>query len=614
MVRGLSKGKIQLIKTGFIIVISMVGIYLCVQLLNQFGTGLSHYVTAENSRINLTEMSSDYIYTVNFENSSEHSTYKKIILNSDKHNKSDKTLLLDYLKNPYHMYVNGELVSQNIDKTQQCYNPSLSYITYTLSDEVTHTVEIVGENLQFITWFIGDSEDVKSFVQIRVVVYTSIMMLYIGLAILCMVLFMFNTNKLYFLLLSIIGFVSALKIIILYEIHFISHLIHVTTSNFHMYNVFTSLLNMILPIFILGYLYDMKPKKRFLVLSLVIWLIVSYLCLDIQIYNKLFMVILATLTISGLVLQAYGIYHRKPYWFLMVINNIVYSSTGYYKSAMDSFKMPKSLIDGLFHITYVGATIYLFIFVSIFLIKYIAEVKALNKKKEEFDRVYLLRGISHDLKHPLAVIKSGNQIMEKYDLPRGDYLKYIKANLKANRQLENMVNNIGVYLNGKETDYKGNTNAREVIDNAIQQFTVFCEAANKVFTVHWQDDLNGLNIPLKPIVLYRILFNIFDNANKYSEEGTMISISIRKEDTLSIVFKDQGMGMPESQVEEVFQPFYRIDQSRSEEGLGLGLSVVKNILDNIEGSIGIKSQVGVGTEVQICVPYTESIPKTNLTM
>lgn len=606
MVKALHKKIKSLFITAFIITISIFTIYLCTSSFNRLGTSCSKYIEVNNGETLIIPQLMDSIYNLDFNETGEEISYKTLkIEKNQKKSNLQRTFLLDYMKNPYALYVDGELISQNTKPTEPNYNPSLSFITFSLTDHGEHIVELVGENLQYITWFFGNHGTIESYVQIRVVIYTAIMMLYIGLALLCLVLFIYNSKSVYFLLLSIVGFISAFKILILYEIHFLSGFLDITIWNFHMYNVFTSLLNMILPLYILGYLYDIKPKKSWVILTGVMYIIACFACLDIQIFNRTFMIILGLLTVIGLIIQAYGIYYKKPYWVIMLINNILYSSTGFYKNAMDSFRLPKTIMDGLFHITYVGAMIYLFIFVSIFLVKYIGDVKQLKKKKEDFDKVYMLRGISHDLKHPLAVMKSGNQIMEKYDLPRRDYMKYIQANLKANRQLENMVNNISVYLNGKETEYDGHAPLLEVMDNAIEQFSIFCESSNKVFEVLYKGDIENIVIPLKPIVLYRILFNIFDNANKYSREGSKIELVIEKSDKVIIIFKDSGIGMSPSKVEEVFQPFYRIDESRSEEGLGLGLSVVKNILDKIDGEIKIFSEVGKGTYVFLHFPYEE---------
>ena len=92
--------------------------------------------------------------------------------------------------------------------------------------------------------------------------------------------------------------------------------------------------------------------------------------------------------------------------------------------------------------------------------------------------------------------------------------------------------------------------------------------------------------------------------NSIDAKATSISIEIRKGGVSYIKIIDNGIGIPEEDMERIFERFYRVDKARSRElgGTGLGLSIAKEILDKNKGSIDIKSKVGKGTEVVIRIP------------
>ena len=102
-----------------------------------------------------------------------------------------------------------------------------------------------------------------------------------------------------------------------------------------------------------------------------------------------------------------------------------------------------------------------------------------------------------------------------------------------------------------------------------------------------------------------MVLNILTNSIKYTKDGGKIKIYVGfvyNDAYIKII--DNGIGIPEEDLNRIFERFYRVDKARSREfgGTGLGLSIAKEILDKNGGSIDIKSEVGKGTEVVIKVP------------
>jgi two-component system phosphate regulon sensor histidine kinase PhoR len=105
-------------------------------------------------------------------------------------------------------------------------------------------------------------------------------------------------------------------------------------------------------------------------------------------------------------------------------------------------------------------------------------------------------------------------------------------------------------------------------------------------------------------LLKDVIINLVDNSIKASAPGKRVWVSVHK-NVLSV--RDEGIGIPEEELGAVTEPFYMVDKSRSrkEGGAGLGLSIIKLIVEKLGGTIGISSKVGEGTEITIENCYSD---------
>lgn len=104
--------------------------------------------------------------------------------------------------------------------------------------------------------------------------------------------------------------------------------------------------------------------------------------------------------------------------------------------------------------------------------------------------------------------------------------------------------------------------------------------------------------------------NLVENAINYSPNNTRVSITIRSDNgTVEIIVKDQGIGIPESDLERIFERFYRVDPARSREtgGTGLGLSIVKHVAANHDGEVKVWSRPGEGSTFTFSLPKSEGV-------
>ena len=113
-------------------------------------------------------------------------------------------------------------------------------------------------------------------------------------------------------------------------------------------------------------------------------------------------------------------------------------------------------------------------------------------------------------------------------------------------------------------------------------------------------DLEDITWKVDPDFFKQVIINLIDNSIKYSK-SPVIDISLRKKDKVVLEVVDYGCGIDIKNLESLFEPYYKVEKSRNShnEGWGLGLSIVKEIIDKHGGSIDIRSTAGKGTSIII---------------
>lgn len=206
----------------------------------------------------------------------------------------------------------------------------------------------------------------------------------------------------------------------------------------------------------------------------------------------------------------------------------------------------------------------------------------------------LLIDVSHELRSPLTRIKLANEFIED---------KKINSRIREDvKEMELMISelldtyrmeNINSVSNKEKTDLiklvKGVVSKYDpqivILNSDVNEFPVFAES-RKMETV---------------------FNNIIDNAIKYSD-GKPVNINIYRqsqdENIICVSIKDKGKGIDKNEIKKIFEPFYRIDKSREKKilGYGLGLSLVKKIIEEHKAQIEVKSTPGTGTEFIISIP------------
>lgn len=211
--------------------------------------------------------------------------------------------------------------------------------------------------------------------------------------------------------------------------------------------------------------------------------------------------------------------------------------------------------------------------------------------------------VAHELRTPLTVLKTKIGVFNKKREHSEEEYKELISNLeKQITQLSTIIQNL---LEITSTDVileKEVINISDIINDIIDELAPIIQVKNICIKTEYNDIEVYGNIDL----LYRAFYNIIENGIKYNNESGIIEITADKYDNKNIIIKikDTGIGVPKEMQKNIFEPFYRVDKSRSREigGVGLGLSIVRNIIEKHNGKINVSNNIPQGSVFSIILP------------
>ncbi|MBQ2772884.1 MAG: HAMP domain-containing histidine kinase [Clostridia bacterium] len=227
--------------------------------------------------------------------------------------------------------------------------------------------------------------------------------------------------------------------------------------------------------------------------------------------------------------------------------------------------------------------------------------ESLNAMAEELSGVETLRtdfiaNVSHEMKTPLAVMQNYGTLLQAPDLPEEKRIEYAKAITDASRRLADMMTNI-LKLNRLENQqiYPSLTtlDLGEQLCESLLQFEHTWERKNiKIET----DIAESVFVCADAELLSLVWNNLFSNAFKFTDDGGTVTLTLTADEKYATVkISDTGCGMSAEVGAHIFEKFYQGDTSHATQGNGLGLALVKRVVDIMQGEIGVESAVGVGT-------------------
>lgn len=234
----------------------------------------------------------------------------------------------------------------------------------------------------------------------------------------------------------------------------------------------------------------------------------------------------------------------------------------------------------------------------------IAEDHTESYRLEEVRRDFVAN-ISHELKTPIGAVSLLAEALVSASKEPDQVKKFAKRLTKESERLARITQEIINLSRLQASDALENPQVVEVdqvIAAAIDQNRVAAEA-NDVSLISGGDA--GAEVYGDEVMLVTAVHNLISNAIQYSPENSRVGIGVSNDDGIvEIVVTDQGVGIPEDEVDRVFERFYRSDPARSRNtgGSGLGLSIVKHVVQNHGGDIRVWSQPGNGSTFTIRLP------------
>ncbi len=210
---------------------------------------------------------------------------------------------------------------------------------------------------------------------------------------------------------------------------------------------------------------------------------------------------------------------------------------------------------------------------------------------------------AHELRTPLSLMRVQLDLYNSTRHPDNDAdtLQTIKMVTEQNGRLSKMVKTL---LDMSELQTVGQDD-KIIVDALVDEVLADLDPLAQEKNIKLTGKCKNITMVGSDILIYRLVYNLVENAIKYNHSGGQVTVTAyRKEKHVYLSVEDTGNGIPEELRERVFEPFFRVDKSRSRElgGVGLGLALVREIVRVHDGSIAVRSNPSGGTVFDVILP------------
>lgn len=232
-----------------------------------------------------------------------------------------------------------------------------------------------------------------------------------------------------------------------------------------------------------------------------------------------------------------------------------------------------------------------------------------DKRMSEQLKADFFANAGHELKTPLTAISGFAELLENGLVPKDKKDYYIGKILTEAKRMSTIISDIL-----EISSLENKTTAEEATDCKLSEICTAVKecleptAAAKNVTIELSGD--GFTVRAAYKHIYELVENIVSNAVKYNKDGGKVEITLHDVGEIGCIYvKDNGIGIPKESLNRVFERFYRVDKGRStkEGSTGLGLSIVKHIVNCYGGTVTIDSELGKGTLVCVRLPIAKNI-------
>lgn len=226
--------------------------------------------------------------------------------------------------------------------------------------------------------------------------------------------------------------------------------------------------------------------------------------------------------------------------------------------------------------------------------------RSFNQMSSKLDAAFAMQkrfsqSAAHELRTPLTVLKTKVDVFKKKaQHSTEEYDNLLSVITTHTNRLSDLVNDLLNLTNMDTVDYNEPVELKSMLNEVTEELSQLAQEKNIAIAVEGTRKMIQGNRSL----LHRAFYNLIENAIKYNCEGGSVNIHLMAQQEQSIItITDTGIGIPATLHEIIFEPFYRVDESRSRQiaGAGLGLSTVKTIIEKHHGEINVGNNSTVGT-------------------
>lgn len=213
-----------------------------------------------------------------------------------------------------------------------------------------------------------------------------------------------------------------------------------------------------------------------------------------------------------------------------------------------------------------------------------------------------VENVSHEFKTPLTAIEGYVTLLQKKDLPEEKRMEYTQKIMASTKRLSGLVGNI-LLLSRLENQEIAIARASFSLDEQIRESLLLLEEQWSGKDLELDIDMAECDYTGSADLLAQVWQNLLSNAFKFAPESSSVRIVLRQNESgVRVEVSDQGPGIPASMQNRIFEKFYQGDTSRSSQGNGLGLALVKRIVDLHDGQISVRSVIGEGSTFIVELP------------
>lgn len=200
---------------------------------------------------------------------------------------------------------------------------------------------------------------------------------------------------------------------------------------------------------------------------------------------------------------------------------------------------------------------------------------------------------SHELNNPITAIQGECEISLLKERSTGEYVEALQRISSESKRLSNLIRHL-LFLSRQDEELLKNN----MEETSLQDMLTDLTTGNARIRLHIQESGTQATVQANPYLLKIALKNIIDNACKYSEKEVDITLS-RINQQVVIEIEDRGIGIPQEEIEHIFQSFYRGSNTHDYAGQGIGLSLTMKIISAYNGKLEISSEIEKGTKVRV---------------